>query len=340
MADLDGDHLPDLLSGSWAGEIFFFKRNPDQTFAATVKLKDKDGRTINIGGGMRLDNDNRIEIIGNASFESSEDGGTVIVYEGERIPLAEGEGIGVGGTVSAVHAADFNGDGTLDLLVGDGRGDVYLVANVGTAMEPAFATERRVRADRKPLRVNGDAAPFVCDWDGDGAIDLLVGDGQGAVWYYRNENTNDAPELAAGVVLVPPRDVRFDREAVDKPRRGTSARICAFDWDGDGRLDLLVGDSTDGRTARSETTPEEKAEQDAAREEMEIVGKRLGEIIQTLRDEQHVPDGNQRKELEEESRAASEEIRDLSMKIPQELEKHGRVWLFQRKPAEVQAVAK
>lgn len=340
MADLDGDHLPDLLSGSWPGEIFFFKRNPDRTFASTVKLKDKNGISINIGGGMRLDNENRIEIVGDASFESGENGATVIVYEGERIGLAEGEAVGLGGTASAVHAADFNGDGTLDLLVGDGRGDVYLVPNVGTPTEPAFAKERRLRADRKPLRVNRDAAPFVCDWDGDGAIDLLVGDGQGAVWYFRNENTNDARELAAGVVLVPPRDARFDGEAADKPRRGAHARICAVDWNGDGRLDLLVGDSTSGMTTRGEPTSEEKAEHDAAREEMEIVGKRLAEISQTLRDEQRVPDENQRKKLEEEARAASEKMRDLFMMIPREHEHHGRVWLFQRKPAEVEAVAK
>ena len=51
--DLDGDGHLDLLSGSWPGELFFFRGGPERTFAAPVKLKDKDGKTINIGGGIR-----------------------------------------------------------------------------------------------------------------------------------------------------------------------------------------------------------------------------------------------------------------------------------------------
>jgi hypothetical protein len=46
----------------------------------------------------------------------------------------------------------------------------------------------------------GHAAPFVGDFDGDGVSDLLVGQfGEGLLWIYRNEGTNAAPRLAAGV---------------------------------------------------------------------------------------------------------------------------------------------
>jgi len=46
----------------------------------------------------------------------------------------------------------------------------------------------------------GHAAPFVCDFDGDGVQDLLVGQfGQGLLRIYRNEGTNAEPKLAAGV---------------------------------------------------------------------------------------------------------------------------------------------
>lgn len=46
----------------------------------------------------------------------------------------------------------------------------------------------------------GHAAPFVGDFDGDGVQDLLVGQFDGGVlWIYRNEGTNAAPRLAAGV---------------------------------------------------------------------------------------------------------------------------------------------
>ena len=59
----------------------------------------------------------------------------------------------------------------------------------------------RVHAAGKPIDTDvGHAAPFVGDFDGDGVNDLLVGQfGDGLLWIYRNEGTNDAPKLAAGV---------------------------------------------------------------------------------------------------------------------------------------------
>lgn len=72
-------------------------------------------------------------------------------------------------------------------------------ANVGLApeLEPAV----RLEAAGKPIDTEvGHAAPFVCDFDGDGVKDLLVGQfGQGLLWIYRNEGTNSEPRLALGV---------------------------------------------------------------------------------------------------------------------------------------------
>jgi len=64
-------------------------------------------------------------------------------------------------------------------------------------LEPPF----RLVAAGKPIDTEiGHAAPFVCDFDGDGIKDLLVGQfGDGLLWIYRNEGTNSEPKLAAGV---------------------------------------------------------------------------------------------------------------------------------------------
>jgi len=71
-------------------------------------------------------------------------------------------------------------------------------ANVGLARE--LEPPVRLEAVGKPVDTDiGHAAPFVCDFDGDGAKDLLVGQfGQGLLWVYRNEGTNSEPKLAAG----------------------------------------------------------------------------------------------------------------------------------------------
>ena len=60
----------------------------------------------------------------------------------------------------------------------------------------------RLEAAGKPVDAVeiGHAAPFVCDFDGDGLKDLLVGHFKdGLLWIYRNEGTNSQPKLAAGV---------------------------------------------------------------------------------------------------------------------------------------------
>ena len=63
----------------------------------------------------------------------------------------------------------------------------------------------RLEAAGKPIDTDtGHAAPFVCDFDGDGVKDLLVGQFMGGVsggslLVFHNEGTNMAPKFAAGV---------------------------------------------------------------------------------------------------------------------------------------------
>ena len=68
-------------------------------------------------------------------------------------------------------------------------------------MAPDLEPAVRLEAAGKPIDTDiGHAAPFVCDFNGDGVKDLLVGQfGGGLLWIYRNEGANSEPKLAAGV---------------------------------------------------------------------------------------------------------------------------------------------
>ncbi|HZU97359.1 MAG TPA: hypothetical protein VFF73_11730 [Planctomycetota bacterium] len=72
---------------------------------------------------------------------------------------------------------------------------------VKAKLSPELCEPVRLEADGKPIDTEvGHAAPFVCDWFGDGKKDLLVGQfGGGVLWIYRNTGTNESPKLAAGV---------------------------------------------------------------------------------------------------------------------------------------------
>jgi hypothetical protein len=80
----------------------------------------------------------------------------------------------------------------------------WLWAMAGLAMAEGpggeLAAPVRIEAAGKPIDTEiGHAAPFVGDFDGDGINDLLVGQfGEGILWIYRNEGTNEQPKLKAG----------------------------------------------------------------------------------------------------------------------------------------------
>jgi hypothetical protein len=332
LVDLDGDGIPDLISGSWPGELFFFKGRGKGQFDAPVKLKDKNGKTINVGGGLQKDGQ-MILVAGDAKYEKDDKGNQVIVYEGERIPIPEGKDAGITGTASAVHAFDWDGDGLIDLLVGDIGGNVYLLRNEGTPKKYAFGKEQKLMAGGKPLVVAGDAGPFVADWDGDGKPDLLVGAGDGSVTFYRNIGTRKEPKLAAGETLVPPGFAGYGEDVPKEPRRGMRAKVCAVDWNGDGRLDLLVGDFASQKPSLPELTAEQKAENKKLQKELDEVQKRWSGLFDKVRGPNKVKDKAERDKLEKEMSEVSSKMRDLRSKLPRQSDYHGWVWLFVRKPA-------
>jgi hypothetical protein len=329
LVDLNGDGHIDLLSGSWPGELFLFRGGPERTFAVPEMIQNRDGQFINIGGGTR-DAGDHILLTGHGEFEETEDG-TFVNYHGQRLPSTPEKPIWITGTASAVHAVDWDGDGDYDLLVGDIRGNVYLIPNEGTAQAYAFGKEQPLQAAGKPVKVEGDAGPYVADWDGDGLADLLVGSGDGSVALYRNTGTAKAPKLSERVVLVAAGDA-FEN-VTKEPRRGMRAKICVADWNGDGLADLLVGDYTTQKPDLPEPTAAEKVEHDKVRAQLSAVRQEYSKLSEKLFGDARPKTAAGQKALQEDLKKSRERLLELQSKLPSESETHGWVWLFLRRPA-------
>jgi hypothetical protein len=142
-------------------------------------------------------------------------------------------------------AADWDGDGHLDLVVGNFPGTFYLFKGRGKG--EFLPVPEQIKAGDQPLKSPGHHSdPFVIDWDGDGDLDLLSGSSEGGVlWAENRAGPGKAPVLGAFRELIKPcSSIEYGQILHDADLKGplTCTRVWADDVNGDGKLDLLVGD--------------------------------------------------------------------------------------------------
>ncbi len=168
-------------------------------------------------------------------------------------------------------AVDFDGDGNLDLFVGNFKGTYYLFRGEGKG-KFSPKSERVMQGDQ-PLSTGYHSDPCFADWDGDGDLDLLAGSGNGGVKLVENTAGKDQ-EMSFGksTVLISPPKKDGPRWANEDPSPSSSTRVWADDLNGDGKLDLLMGDSVSLQSLPEGVTREEsdKAQAEWNKEMMEL----------------------------------------------------------------------
>jgi hypothetical protein len=129
---------------------------------------------------------------------------------------------------------DWNNDGLHDLLVGDGAGYLHVFPNTNTNADPRLGADTFIEADGKPIKVGERAAPVADDWNGDGKKDLLVGNFVGNIRVYLNKGSDTAPLFGSSynLKLRNGKDIKI----------GTRSAPRIFDWDRDGKKDILAGE--------------------------------------------------------------------------------------------------
>lgn len=144
-------------------------------------------------------------------------------------------------------AADLDGDGRPVLFGGRADGTVFAIRPAPG--RDAATPPRTLQQEPGGFWVGGDAVVAAADLDGDGGVDLVVGDGAGHLSWYRNVGSGDpnslryeaARRLDAGgdpFRLDPGVDGRLNGP-IDPPLG--YACPTAVDWTGNGRPDLIVG---------------------------------------------------------------------------------------------------
>jgi parallel beta-helix repeat protein len=129
--------------------------------------------------------------------------------------------------------ADWDDDGDLDLFLGTGMGSILLFNNTGNG---TFDTGYPLNlTGGSPINISAPVVPSVVDWNGDGRLDVIAG-GDGYTHYFENDGSG---------YFLPGRRVQADGSDI---KHGSWSSPEVSDFDGDGRLDLLIG-TEDGRVA-------------------------------------------------------------------------------------------
>lgn len=145
---------------------------------------------------------------------------------------------------------DHNADGLMDILVGssglrstanDREIGLYLFENIGTESNPSFELiDDDYLGFSELIEFSQRLSPAVGDLNGDGAIDLLVGDSAGKLYYFPNQSAPGQPVQYTGYI--------YDWMDIDV---GQNANPQIFDFNKDGLNDLIIGENNSGQNVET-----------------------------------------------------------------------------------------
>lgn len=138
-------------------------------------------------------------------------------------------------------------------LIAAGEGAVYFYQFTGRFTKngsPVFKEPVPVLQEKADLYAGTLPVPNSVDWDGDGLLDLVVGNSEGFVLFFKNTGSNDGPEFLPGVrIQAGDKDIQIQAGYSGSVQGTPEARWgyvspTVVDWTEDGLPDIIMGDIT------------------------------------------------------------------------------------------------
>jgi hypothetical protein len=261
--DWDGDGDFDIISGNTAGYLGFIENLSGPgverpKFAEPVRLEVSGERLVKEAGASLVDQPSTINHQPSAGPQPS-----TLNSHSPIIRFQAGPSGSIQGPLEAKwgyttqSVADWDGDGLPDIIANSIWGKIVWFRNIGTRTAPKLAAGQPVgvqwpgRPAKSPytwwepvgneLVTQWRTTPVAVDWSGDGLVDLVMMDHDGYLALYRRQrNSKGVLELLPGERTLC--DMNGNPLRLNPGQGGRSGRrkLCVVDWDGDGKLDLLV----------------------------------------------------------------------------------------------------
>ena len=285
FADIDGDGIDDFTAGSYSpGAIYWFKGLGNGRFRERHMLTDSKGIPIftnshAVFSGVRFDSTQALGarpawadwnddgepdlIIGNVK------GNLVVRLAVERDRHNRYTTIPEQPVFARASVKPSEAEAEMMSMLKKDRGEQWFQI-AGTEFEIMIGEDRA-------LGDEGYLVPDVADWDGDGLFDIVVGTNSGAVYWLRNTGRPGEPEFLSREQLVGPGAGRYQFvESGELPKRGSRANIDVVDYNGDGKLDLVVGDWVAALMPRSDLSAADRKAYEAAKKAYRDFFRSLG----------------------------------------------------------------
>ena len=312
---MNGDGRKDILISSFSG-VPQWVENTESGWGESADVLDQNGDAVVIGDFWNHDTD---------EWDETDRSGTK-------------------GHCTSVAAVDWDGDGDMDLLLGDydKAGRLHVRLNEGSAKETRFAIKNfPIKVGQELVSIEGGVgAPRVADWNGDGLFDILVGAIRGGVYLLQNTGAKGSPKFDELATLIEPLPGDSGAKKVKRVQMkdgqpigpGSSFHIEPVDYDGDGDLDLLVGARSEWLTAAiKKPTKESKQQVAKLKEQMDAAWDTFRDYkatAETKEEEKELAKTRKYRELLAEYHRIRRERYALT-KDPTKL--GDLIWLFRRK---------
>ncbi|MBR8826408.1 MAG: VCBS repeat-containing protein [Gomphosphaeria aponina SAG 52.96 = DSM 107014] len=253
LIDIDEDGDLDAFIGESDGKVRYFKNTGNSTNTKFIAVTDTGNPFNGIDVGYNsaptlvdIDEDGDLDAfigagVGNIKYleNTTSKPNTAPSFSQRTSSFSEVTGTGNPlnsfdvGNNSTPTLVDIDGDGDLDALIGKQEGTIEYFKNTGNSVNPQLIKVTGAGTPLSGRDVGSNSTPTLVDMDGDGDLDVVIGEKNGNINYFKNTGNGTNPQFV---------EVTGTQNPLNSFDVGNNSTPTWVDIDKDGDFDAFIGE--------------------------------------------------------------------------------------------------